>query len=199
VPRFRTTAVAALALSALATAPAAAYADSLHLKKIAREASTASSMNWAFYSGPMTDLSPDTDDVFDGARATVTMIGMNGGTFFRLHIRGLDESADGNEYPAHVHEGPCVASNGGAAGPHYNSQKEEGLPAPFEVSEQTEVHLDFTVNSDGNARITVNVPFVVKPGERSIVFHTDEIPPAGSPPARLACIPLNIQEFASSD
>jgi superoxide dismutase, Cu-Zn family len=199
VPRFRTMAVAALAVSALAATSSVAYAHDLNLPRFGSQTSVASSMTWAFYTGPLIDVSPD-KDVFDGARATVMMIGMNGSTFFRLNVRGVDESADGNKYPAHVHEGPCVAGDGGAAGPHYNIQKEEKLPAPYEVSAQTEVHLDFEVNSDGSARVTVNAPFVVKPGERSIVFHTDKppVPPATSP-ARLACIPLNIKDLASTD
>jgi hypothetical protein len=40
------------------------------------------------------------------------------------------------------------------------------------------------------------VPFVPKPGVRSIVIHTDETPPAGSSPERLACLPLIIKVFA---
>ena len=66
------------------------------------------------------------------------------------------------------------------------------------MNDQTEVQLDFEVSSDGFARTTVNVPFVPKPGVRSIVIHTDETPPAGSSPERLACLPLIIKVFAGA-
>lgn len=83
----------------------------------------APSMSWAFYNGKLTDLSPKTDDVFDGARATATMIGMDGGSYFRVIVKGLDHRAIGNEYPAHLHVGPCGLDRNGIAtvGGHYNT------------------------------------------------------------------------------
>lgn len=154
-------------------------------------------MGWAHYDGDLTDVSTS-DDVFEGARATAVMIGMEGSSYFRLHISGIKESASAKEYPARLHEGPCVGGDGAAAGGHYNTQKEAQLPSPWLVNDQTEVHLDFEVSSDGYARTTVTVPFVPKPGVRSIVFHTDETSPVGSSPARLACLPLTIQVFAGA-
>lgn len=194
VPRLRTTAIAGLAVSALLATSGVAYAHDLHLKKVAREASAAPSMSWAFYRGKLTDLSPGSDDVFDGARATATMIGMDGSSYFRVQVKGLAHSAVGNEYPAHLHVGPCGLDAKGipTVGGHYNTS-----PAGL-VSEETEVHLDFKVNSDGNVRIAVNVPFVPTPGDRSIVFHTNAETPAGTPPAKLACLPLTIKELAST-
>jgi hypothetical protein len=173
-----------------------AYAHDLHLKKVAREASPAPSMSWAFYNGKLTDLSPGTDDVFDGARATATMIGMDGGSFFRVIVKGLDNSARGKEYPAHLHVGPCgIDGNGPTVGGHYNATPAGHTPV---VSEETEVHLDFKVISKGNVRIAVNVPFVPTPGDRSIVFHTNAAPAAGASPAKLACLPLTIKELAGT-
>ena len=198
MPRLRTTAIAGLAAaSALLATSGVAYAHDLHAKKVAREASAAPSMSWAFYSGKLTDLSPKTDDVFDGARATATMIGMDGGSFFRVIVKGLDNSAVGKKYPAHLHVGPCGldAQGNPTVGGHYNTTPVGLTPV---VSEETEVHLDFKVKSKGNVRIAVNVPFVPTAGDRSIVFHTDATPAAGTAPAKLACLPLTIKQLAST-
>jgi Cu/Zn superoxide dismutase len=194
VVRYRRTAIAALAASALLLTSGAAYARELRLQKVAREAPTVSSMSWADYRGDLTDLS-STDKVFDGARAMAYMMGINDESTFRLNVQGLPESATSKDYPAHLHEGPCVAGDGAAAPGHYNTQKETGLPSPWAISDQTEVHLDFKVNSDGSAQITVTVPFIPKAGARSIVIHSDEPPPPGSSPLRLACLPLEIKQL----
>lgn len=185
------TAIAALAVSALFLTPSAAYAHDGHVS-----ASTAitgsfvgSGMAWANYRGELTDLSLNTDDVFDGGSAAAAMIGMEGSTFFRLQITGIDKSAAGREYPAHLHQGPCEVGNGAAAGPHYNTNAMAGLPPV--VSPETEVILDFAVDPVGNARATSNVPFVPLPGVRSIVIHGQLS--AGAP--RLACLPLDIKSF----
>jgi hypothetical protein len=190
VARCRT-AIAALAVSVLCLTPSAAYAHDGQVS-----ASTAvtgsfvgSGMAWAQYRGELTDLSPNTDDVFDGASAAAAMIGMEGSTFIRLQVMGIDKSAAGKQYPAHLHQGPCVAGNGAAAGPHYNSNVMAGLPPV--VSAETEVVLDFDVDSIGNARATSNAPFVPFPGVRSIVIHGQLS--AGAPP--LACLPLDIKSF----
>jgi len=155
------------------------------------------SMSWGSFKGDLSDLST-TDTVFNHAKATAFMMSVNGESTFRLHVRGLDESAAGRKYPAHLHEGPCVAGDGTAAGGHYNTQKEAGLPTPWLVSHETEVHLDFTVNAEGSARVTVAVPFVPKAGERSIVIHSDQPPPPGTSPARWACLPLQIKAFSGT-
>jgi Cu/Zn superoxide dismutase len=198
VARTRLMAISALAVSALIfTASAAAGHDGLPAST-AVASSNSSGMGWALYSGYLTDLSPSTDDVFDGAKASAVMIGMEGSSFFRLRITGIDESAAGKEYPAHLHKGPCVAGQGASALGHYNTQEEAGFPAPWQVNTQTEVHLDFKVNSDGSARVTANVPFIPSPGKRSIVIHTDATPPAGSSPARLSCLPLHIKSFPNA-
>jgi Cu/Zn superoxide dismutase len=206
VPRFRTLAVAALAAPALLLTSGAAYAGDHDLHRRTHlgnggfgGGAEISSMSWGSFKGDLSDLST-TDTVFDRAKATAFMMSLNGESTFRLHVRGLDESAAGKQYPAHLHEGPCVAGDGAAAGGHYNTQKEAGLSTPWLVSHETEVHLDFTVNSEGSARVTVAVPFVPKPGERSIVIHSDQppVPPATSP-ARWACLPLQIKAFSGTN
>jgi len=205
VPRFRTVAVAALAVSALLLTSSAAYAgdhDS-HRTDFASGGfgggSHISSMTWAYSSDDLSDLSTATPDVFDGAKATAFMMSVNGESTFRLHVRGIDKSAVGNKYPAHLHEGPCVAGEGVAAGGHYNAQKEEGLPDPYLVNGDTEVHLDFTVSSQRSARVVAVVPFVPKPGDRSIVIHSNQPPVAPATPARWACLPLHIKNLTSTN
>jgi len=206
VPRFRTVAVAGLAASALLLTSSAAYAgdDDFHRHTHFGSGSLGggshiSSMTWAYSSDDLSDLSTATPDVFDGARATAFMMSVNGESTFRLHVRGIDKRAVGKTYPAHLHEGPCVAGNGAAALGHYNTQKEEGLSAPYLVNGETEVHLDFTVSAPRSARVVAVVPFVPKPGDRSIVIHSNQppVPPATSP-ARWACLPLHIQELTSA-
>jgi Cu/Zn superoxide dismutase len=79
------------------------------------------------------------------------------------------------------------------------------------VNDQTEVWLNFHVNSGGNAEATATVPFVPTPGDdglaRSITFHAtatvhhqmDPTDPAvGTAGAKLACLPLDIKKLASS-
>ena len=59
-----------------------------------------------------------------------------------------------------------------------------------EISEDTEVWLDFTVD-DGAGTATASVPFVPQPGARSVVIHaipTDHH--TGLAGARLACLPV---------
>ena len=205
MPRFRTVAVAALAVSALLLTSSAAYAGDhySHRTDFASGSfgggSHISSMTWAYSSDDLSDLSTATPDVFDGAKATAFMMSVNGESTFRLHVRGIDKSAVGNKYPAHLHEGPCVAGEGVAAGGHYNAQKEEGLPDPYLVNGDTEVHLDFTVSSQRSARVVAVVPFVPKPGDRSIVIHSNQPPVAPATPARWACLPLHIKNLTSTN
>jgi Cu/Zn superoxide dismutase len=195
VARYRKTAIAALAASALILTTSAASAREVNLNDIGGEAFKASSMSWAYFRGGLTDYTTTTPNIFEGARATAMMMGLNGESTFTLNIRGIDESAVGNEYPAHLHVGPCDANDPSAAGGHYNTDVIAGIGSP-EVSEKTEVHLDFTVRETGTARVVVRVPFVptVAPegGSRSIVIHSSETS------TRLACLPLDIKTLTSS-
>ena len=192
--RTRSMAIAALAASALIVTPNSAAALNGLDTRTAVASSDSSGMGWAHYSGYLTDLSPNTDDVFDGAKASAVMVGVEGSSFFRLQIKGIGRAA-GNEYPAHLHKGPCVAGQGALALGHYNTQQEAGFPAPWTVNNQTEVHLDFKVNSDRSAQVSVNVPFIPIPEKRSIVIHAAATPPSGSSPSRLACLPLDIKSL----
>jgi hypothetical protein len=193
VARIRSMAIAALAASALIFTPSSAAAhDGLNTRTAA--SSDSSGMGWAHYSGYLTDLSSNTDDAFDGAEASAVMVGVEGSSFFRLQIKGIGRAA-GNEYPARLHKGPCVAGRGALALGHYNTQQEAGFPAPWTVNNQTEVHLDFKVNSDRSAQVSVNVPFIPIPEKRSIVIHAAATPPPGSSPSRLACLPLDIKSL----
>jgi Cu/Zn superoxide dismutase len=206
VARYRKTAIAALAASALLLTPAAAHAHDDDVTGGTGSGVVEPRMAWAHYHGELTDLLPDSDDVFDGAKATATMIGVDGSTLFRLRIRGIDEKAADGHYGAHLHEGSCVAGKGTAAGPHYNTDKLAGVVAPV-ASERTEVWLDFEVSSDGTARSTARVPFVPLGGKRAIVIHAeptkheseDPAKPVGWAGTRLACLPLDIQTFPSTD
>jgi len=203
VVRFRKTVIAAAALSALAvTTTTVAYAHDLALKRVTSGTSKASSMNWASYRGELTDLSPKTDDVYDGARATAVMMGINNESTFRVTIRGLREDAIHKKYGAHLHTGPCGLDAVGNAtvGGHYNATP-AGVPPV--VNDKTEVWLNFHVNSDRNARATAIVPFVPNGGERSITFHEKTTvhhgPGVGTAGLKLACLPLDIKKVAGSE
>lgn len=200
---FRKTVIAAAALSALAvTTATVAYAHDLALKRVTSGTSKASSMNWANYRGELTDLSPKTDDVYDGARATAVMMGINNESTFRVTIRGLREDAIHKKYGAHLHTGPCGLDAVGNAtvGGHYNATP-AGVPPV--VNDKTEVWLNFHVNSDRNARATAIVPFVPNGGERSITFHEKTTvhhgPGVGTAGLKLACLPLDIKKVAGSE
>jgi hypothetical protein len=200
VARFRKAAVAAVALSALALTTTVAYARDHGLKRVPSETSTAPSASWAQYSGGLTDLSPNTGDVYDGARATAVMIGMNNESTFRVTISGLKEDAIHQEYGAHLHTGPCGLDAAGNAtvGGHYNSTPAGRPPV---VNDKTEVWLNFHVSSGRNARATAIVPFVPDGGERSITFHEKATihhgAGVGTVGNKLACLPLEIKKFAS--
>jgi hypothetical protein len=137
---------------------------------------------------PLTDLQPAVAGPFDGASAAVQIVSSGGGSHTVLRVRGV-EGADGSTFGAHLHVGPCVAGDPGAALGHYNTQVLAGAEDP-EISEDTEVWLDFTVD-DGAGTATASVPFVPQPGARSVVVHavaTDHHTGLAGP--RLACLPV---------
>jgi Cu/Zn superoxide dismutase len=142
------------------------------------------------FSGALRDLQPATVSPFDGAAARALLVEHGSGATVVLHIDGIDPAAAGNTYGAHLHVGPCIAGDGAAAGPHYNSDAQSGNPHP-EVSERTEVWLDFTVNRAGRASSTAVVPFTPTSGTRSIVVHAMETDHGtGGAGARVACLPV---------
>jgi Cu/Zn superoxide dismutase len=190
VARWRKAAVAAAAVSALVLAPTAAYAD--HNHRGVSGSSEDSGMSWGYYSGKLTDYTSTEPDVFKDARASAVMIGMDGRSFFRLRVSGID--AKEGTYGVHLHQGTCDADNPGppgGAGPHYNVTWESiGLLGPN--IKKTEVWLDLDVNPDGYARSTATVSFIPE-GDRSIVLHAQPTADDGTAGPRLACLPFNIK------
>jgi Cu/Zn superoxide dismutase len=139
--------------------------------------------------GPLADLQPATAGPFDGSTAAFQVVASARGSHGVLRVKGIDASADGETFGAHLHSGPCVAGNGAAALGHYNTDVLAGITPP-EVSEDTEMWLDITVE-DRAATATASVPFVPVPGSRSVVVHamaTDHH--TGGAGARLACLPV---------
>jgi Copper/zinc superoxide dismutase (SODC) len=186
VARLRKTAIAAVALSALVLTSGAAYADHGH----SNASSSGEGMSWAYYGGAVTDFTTTTPDMFKRARASAAMIGMDGRSFFRLRVTGID--AKDGKYGVHLHQGTCVAGDPVAAGPHYNVTWNSTTKVSDLVSSKTEVWLDLNVDSDGDARSTATVSFIPE-GTRSIVLHALPTAADGTAGARLACLPFSIK------
>jgi Cu/Zn superoxide dismutase len=166
-------ATAVVAVSAIAAAPTAA----------------AQSQVVTAY-GTLSDLAPAAAGPLDGARAVLVMVSGDGHTDVRLHVQGIDRSEAGRTFGAHLHVGPCVAGDGAAAGPHYNTDALAGRVPP-RVDETTEVWLDFTVTPGGTGDAYAGVPFVPVPGERAIVIHQNPTDDHGAAGPRLACLPVS--------
>jgi len=138
-----------------------------------------------FFASPLSDLATATEEPLEGASATLRMTLGEERSAFVLKIEDIDRSADGKDYGAHLHSGPCVPGDGAAAGPHYNSAN------PPIVDEDHEVWLDFTVSSRGTGKAVAVVPFVPKHGARSVVVHEMATnPDTGAAGGRLACFPV---------
>lgn len=140
--------------------------------------------------GDVSHLDTSVVHAFDGASAQVTLASSAAGATATLHVWGVSSDASGRTFGAHLHTGPCVSGAGSAAGGHYNSDVVSGH-SPVEVSEDTEVWLDFTVNDAGRGAATAVVPFTPIPGTRSVVIHalaTDHA--TGLAGARVACLPV---------
>ena len=97
----------------------------------------------------LSDLQPAAASAFDGASAKVTVVSRRDSTTTVLRVHGVGAAAVGKTYGAHLHEGMCVAGDGGAAGGHYNHTKILG--DPITISAQTEVWLDVTIDETGRA------------------------------------------------
>ena len=138
--------------------------------------------------GPLQDLQLATSQPTDGATAQVVATESGGMTIVTLKVQALDQSAAGMQLGAHIHAGSCVAGDGAAAGPHYNTG---GTASPL-----TEVWLDFTIEANGTARSETTVPFVIpQGGAASLVIHAEPTNPGPTPApgtagARLACLPV---------
>lgn len=138
--------------------------------------------------GPLSDLQPAVASPLDGASAAVQVVASAHGSHTVLRVRGID-GADGETFGAHLHAGPCVAGDPAAALGHYNTDVLAGV-APPEISERTEVWLDFRVD-DGAGTATASVAFVPLPGAHSVVIHAMSTDPhTGAAGPRLACLPV---------
>ena len=137
-------------------------------------------------SGTLRDFAPTAAGPFDGAKARVQLVESASGSHAVLTVTGIGAAADGRTFGAHLHDGPCVAGDGAAAGPHYNSDAHAGH-SPVAINDETEIWLDFTV-VDGEGTGTASVPFVPEHGKRSVVIHQDPTnPETGGAGPRLAC------------
>lgn len=141
------------------------------------------------FSGELVDFTTTGPSPFDGASARLVMASRDDRTLFILIVTGVSREAAGETFGAHLHEGPCVAADFSAAGPHYNQSRVDG--GPLVVSAETEVWLDVTITPGGTAVALASVPFVPTPGNRSIVLHAEETSETGTAGARLACLPVS--------
>lgn len=140
--------------------------------------------------GALKDFAPSASGPFDGASARVQMVESAQGSHAVLTVKRIGAAAEGQRFGAHLHDGPCIAGDGAAAGGHYNSHVHGGS-TPAEISDRTEIWLDFTV-ADGAGTGTATVPFVPDPGSRSVVVHAQPTNPAtGGAGARLACLTVS--------
>lgn len=141
----------------------------------------------------LSDLAVDQDDAFDGAYAytrIVSYVGSDGSeqTRAKLWVWGVDAD-EGTQFGSHVHVGPCIEGDGDAAGPHFNITTSRGEET--QVSPETEIWLDLTVDKRGRGRSRSDVTFTIPSGEaQSIVIHELPTDPSGGAGPRLACIPI---------
>ena len=142
------------------------------------------------FRGDLVDFTTTGPSPFDGARARLVMASRDDQTLFILIVTGVSREAVGETFGAHLHTGPCVATDWSAGGPHYNQSVIEGAAIPT-ISAETEVWLDVTISSGGTAVAITSVPFVPVPGNRSIVLHAEETSESGTAGARLACLPVS--------
>jgi Cu/Zn superoxide dismutase len=131
------------------------------------------------------DLAPAAPGPFDGARAKLTL-DTSHGTKAVLIVHGVDPSAAGRTFGAHLHVGPCVAGNGAAALGHYNHSG----TTPLTVNDQTEIWLDVRIDSEGNGRSVSTVDWAPLAGAHSVVIHANPTAPDGTAGPRLACLPV---------
>ncbi|TCC28409.1 superoxide dismutase family protein [Kribbella sindirgiensis] len=138
--------------------------------------------------GPLRVLAPH--GPFGSARAVIVMVSQGPRTTVRLKVTGVGRTAAGRTFGAHLHTGPCVAGDGAAAGPHYNTDVINGHK-PVRVDHEREIWLDFTVGPSGAATASTAVRFVPRPGDRAVVVHEHATDHHGTAGARLACLPLS--------
>ena len=125
-----------------------------------------------------------------GPRHASSSLDHEGGTTAVLHVRGIDTSAAGRTFGAHLHNAACATNQPLLSGGHYNHDAHSGAPQVV-VSDETEVWLDFTVDAEGAGDSTSAVRFPLIAGARSVVIHANPTDPStGGAGARLACLPV---------
>jgi len=139
----------------------------------------------------LTDLSTEDVGPFDSATAKTTITERTKKTTFRIHVRGIDPSAAGQAFAAHLHVGPC-----GNPGGHYKNDPSGA------ADRENEVWFDLVPDEDGGARDASSVSFVpvdgdplYVPGQMSIVIH--ELPNGTpvNPNPKQACFPLSVPQW----
>ena len=140
--------------------------------------------------GELRDLQTATEQPFDHATAQATAAPNGDGTTVTLKVQGIDHSAAGSTFGAHVHSGSCVIGTGSVAGPHYKHDANV-------ASTNNEVWLDFTVEANGTAHAETDVGFAIPAGGASaVVIHalptnaSSDPLLAGTAGARWACLPV---------
>jgi Cu/Zn superoxide dismutase len=151
--------------------------------------------------GDLIDLRP-AEGPFDGASVSLQVKKSGDGTNFVLDVTGINATAVGVVYGAHLHTRACddTTEGGLPAGPHYNDDVAYNR-LPAEISSRTEVWFDLVPGADGVAtdddivaRDSTTVKFVpVDPdGIMSIVVHVAETNhKTGGAGARAACFTLD--------
>jgi hypothetical protein len=139
----------------------------------------------------LTDLLTTDVGPFDSATARTTIAEKtNDKTTFRIRVRGIQPSAAGQEFAAHLHVGPCDNSGG-----HYKDN-----PQVVEARADNEVWFALVPNEDGIAVDATTVKFVpadtdvnFTPGEMSIVIH--QYSNITTPNPKQACFPLSVPQW----
>lgn len=136
------------------------------------------------------DYDTEASSPFDHASAKLQLVMRDSRTTAILHVRGVSTTASGKTFGAHLHTATCATDQPTLSGGHYNHDVVSGS-TPVEVSDRTEVWLDFTVDATGSADAATVVPFTPIAGARSVVIHAAPTNPAtGAAGARLACLPV---------
>ena len=139
----------------------------------------------------LTDLATTASGPFDSATAKTTITERTKKTVFRIHVKGIDPSAAGQAFAAHLHVGPC-----GNTGGHYKND----LNGP--ADRKNEVWFDLVPDEQGVATDESSVSFVpvdgdpaYVPGEMSIVIHGYPNDTTVSPNPKQACFPLSVPQW----
>jgi Cu/Zn superoxide dismutase len=139
----------------------------------------------------------------DSAKANITITEGTGRTTFDIRVTGIDPPvvAGDTVYGSHLHTGPCVKGDPGAAGPHYNHEVALGNTPPVLPLTETEVWFDIVPDADGMAQDQTTVEFVPidsdrVPGVMSVVIHEQPTnTTTGGAGARWACFPLDVPQW----